>query len=174
MLRLGLRFYFLALADASGCGSAATSLLCRRNIDAPVHLPYDGSMAKEPSIEEAVERARRAQEDRISAIRLVGEARQSLADVREETARELAELQAQIAKRVSDAEREDVKAFNAAITAGWSVEELRKIGYAEPDKKVRARRRSTRKTGPKSAAQTDSVSNEKDAPQGVEESSSGS
>lgn len=129
-------------------------------------------MAKEPSIEEAVERARRAQEDRISAIRLVGEARQNLADVREETARELAELQAQIAKRIADAEREDVKAFNAAMTAGWSVEELRKIGYAEPDKKVRARRRSTRKTGPKSAAQSDPGSDKKDAPQGVEESSS--
>lgn len=129
-------------------------------------------MAKEPSIEEAVERARRAQEDRISAIRLVGEARQNIADVREETARELAELQAQIANRIADAEREDVKAFNAAMTAGWSVEELRKIGYAEPDKKVRARRRSTRKIGPKSAAQSDPGSDKKDAPQGVEESSS--
>lgn len=118
-----------------------------------------------------MERAQRAQEDRINAIRVVGEARQSLADVREETARELAELQAQIAKRVADAEREDVKAFNAAITAGWSVEELRKIGYAEPDKKVRARRRSTRKTEPKSAAQTVPGSNEKDAPQGVQETS---
>lgn len=131
-------------------------------------------MAKEPSIEEAVARARRAQEDRISAIRFVGEARQSLADVREETTRELVELQAQIAKRIADAEREDVKAFNAAMTAGWSIEELRKIGYAEPDKKVRARRRSTRRTGPNPAAQSAPDSNEKDAPQGVEEASSAS
>lgn len=131
-------------------------------------------MAKEPSIEEAVARARRAQEDRISAIRFVGEARQSLADVREETTRELVELQAQIAKRIADAEREDVKAFNAAITAGWSIEELRKIGYAEPVKQVRARRRSTRKTEPDPAAQSGQGSNEKDAPQGVEEASSAS
>ena len=44
-------------------------------------------MSKEPSIEEAIERAKRTQEDRINAIRGVGEARQNLADVREVTCR---------------------------------------------------------------------------------------
>ncbi|MCA9695855.1 MAG: hypothetical protein KC636_40130, partial [Myxococcales bacterium] len=100
-------------------------------------------MSKEPSIEEAIERAKRAQEDRINAIRGVGEARQNLADVREVTERELAELQAKITERVREAERADVKAYNAALSAGWSIEELRKIGYAEPEKKKRTRRRSS-------------------------------
>jgi len=102
-------------------------------------------MAKELSIEEVVERARRAQEDRLNAIRTLAEARQGVTDVREETDRELAELQARIAQRVGDAEREDVKAYNAAVSAGWSPEELRKIGFTEPDKKARARRRAARK-----------------------------
>ncbi|WP_285127162.1 hypothetical protein [Propionibacterium freudenreichii] len=100
-------------------------------------------MSKEPSIEEAIERAKRAQEDRINAIRGVGEARQNLADVREVTERELAELQAKITERVREAERADVKAYNAALSAGWSIEELRKIGYSEPEKKKRTRRRSS-------------------------------
>lgn len=76
----------------------------------------------------------------------VAEARQAVTDVREETARELAELQARIADRVSAAERDDVRAWNAALSAGWSADELRKIGFSEPDKKARTRRRSTRKT----------------------------
>lgn len=75
----------------------------------------------------------------------VAEARQSVTDVREETARELAELQARIADRVSAAERDDVRAWNAALNAGWSADELRKIGFAEPDKKARTRRRSPHK-----------------------------
>lgn len=76
----------------------------------------------------------------------VAEARQAVTDVREETARELAELQARITDRVSAAERDDVRAWNAALSAGWSADELRKIGFSEPDKKARTRRRSTRKT----------------------------
>ena len=97
------------------------------------------------NVEEVVERARRVQEDRITAIRALAHARQSVVDVREETDRELSELRARIAQRVGDAEREDVKAYNAAAAAGWSPEELRKIGFAEPDKKARVRRRATRK-----------------------------
>lgn len=118
-------------------------------------------MAKEPSIEEAVERARRAQEDRITAIRSLAEARQSVTDVREETDRELAELQARIAQRIGDAEREDVKAYNAAVSAGWSPDELRRIGFAEPDKKARARRHAARK--PAAPATSSSASAETSA-----------
>lgn len=103
-------------------------------------------MATQLTPEEAIERARRLQEDRLSAVQAVAEARQSVTDVREETARELAELQARIADRVSAAERDDVRAWNAALSAGWSADELRKIGFSEPDKKARTRRRSTRKT----------------------------
>ena len=97
------------------------------------------------NIEEVVERARRVQEDRITAIRALAKARQSVADVREEADRERSELRARIAQRVGEAEREDVKAYNAAAAAGWTPEELRKIGFAEPDKKARVRRRAARK-----------------------------
>jgi hypothetical protein len=111
-------------------------------------------MAKEPTVEQAIERARRAQEDRLTTIRTVAEARQALADVREDTARELAQLQARIAERVAEAEHADVRAYNAAVSAGWSTDELKKIGFTEPDKKSRTRRKAARKTAGKPNDQT--------------------
>lgn len=102
-------------------------------------------MAKELSVEEAIERAQRIQEDRIGTIRGLAEARQTLADVRESAARRLAEVERETAEKIAKAEREDVKQYGAAQAAGWSVEELRKVGYAEPDKKVRVRKRQSRK-----------------------------
>ncbi|WP_245993611.1 hypothetical protein [Xylanimonas allomyrinae] len=114
-------------------------------------------MAKTPTPDEAIERARRAQEDRIDAIRVLAEARQSVTDVRDETARELAELQAKIAERVGAAERDDVKTYNAALAAGWSVDELRKIGFPEPEKKARVRRRQTRAAAPAREASSEST-----------------
>lgn len=103
-------------------------------------------MARVPTPEEAVERARQAQEKRLKAIQSLAEARQHIVDVREETERERAELEARIAGRINDAERDDVRAYNAALAAGWSTTELRKIGFPEPEKKkraARARRRTT-------------------------------
>src|SRR5690606_13359952 len=108
-------------------------------------LSYALTMAKTLSVDEALERAQRAQEARMGAIRAVAEARQNVTDVREETDRELAEFQRRIAERVATAEREDVRAFNAALSAGWIVDELRKIGFPEPDKKVRTRRRAAKR-----------------------------
>ena len=102
-------------------------------------------MATTPTPEEAIDRAKRVLDDRIDTIRHAVEARQHVADVREETDRERAELEARIAQRVGDAERADVKAYNAAVSAGWSADELRKIGLPEPDKKARTRRRAARK-----------------------------
>lgn len=115
-------------------------------------------MAKELSIEEAMDRARRAQEDRIEAIRVLAEARNELDTIREDGARELAEMQARIAERVTSAERDDVKAYNAAVSAGWSADELRKIGFAEPDKKARTRKRAPRKNTAQTSSRTPAVS----------------
>ena len=112
-------------------------------------------MAKTLSVDEALERAQRAQEARMGAIRAVAEARQSVTDVREETDRELAEFQRRIADRVATAEREDVRAFNAALSAGWTVDELRKIGFPEPDKKVRTRRRAAKRDVPAQSTPSD-------------------
>lgn len=106
-------------------------------------------MARTPTPEEAVERARQAQEQRLKAIQSLAEARQRIVDVREETDRERAELEARIAGRIRDAERGDLRAYNAALTAGWTATELRKIGFPEPQKKkraARARRRTTTTT----------------------------
>jgi len=97
-------------------------------------------MARVPTPEEAVERARQAQDKRLKAIQSLAEARQHIVDVREETERERAELEARIAGRINDAERDDVRAYNAALAAGWSPTELRKIGFSEPEKKKRAAR----------------------------------
>lgn len=103
-------------------------------------------MAKNLTPDEAITRARALQDDRLNAIRAVAIARQKVADVRETTAAELAEVQARIAQRVGDAERDDVRAYTAALSAGWTPDELRRIGFAEPDKKARVRKRAARRT----------------------------
>ncbi|WP_460744189.1 hypothetical protein, partial [Nesterenkonia halophila] len=84
-----------------------------------------------PSIDEAVERAQKAQEERVNAVRHLAEAQQTLEDRREEVKRLLTE-----------AEAEELQAWNDAVKAGWSETELRKIGFSDPSKK----RRSTKKT----------------------------
>lgn len=122
-------------------------------------------MAKELSVEDAIERARRAQEDRIEAIRVLAEARHELDSIREKGARELAELQARISERTTSAERDDVKAYNAAVSSGWSADELRKIGFSEPDKKARARKRAPRKNTSQTTTRTLAVST---TPSGLE------
>lgn len=124
-------------------------------------------MATQLTPEEAIERARRLQEDRLNAVRAVAEARQRLVDVQDETARELADLQARIAERIADAERDDVRAYNAAQSAGWSAEELRKIGLPEPEKKARVKRRAARKPpAPKTTPEPAETSTEEAVPVG--------
>lgn len=145
LLRPGLRSGVLTSSDVSGRGFAALRLFTSTGIDAGRFHSYDGSMATQLTPEEAIERARRLQDDRLNAVRGVAEARQRLVDVHDETARELAEMQARIAERVAAAERDDVRAYNAALAAGWSGDELRKIGLPEPEKKARAKRRTTRR-----------------------------
>ena len=101
-------------------------------------------MAKNPGVEEAVALAERFQAARTAAIRELAEARQHTLAVREAGERELAELRAAISERIADAERDDVKAHGAALSAGWTVEDLRKLGFAEPDKTRRVQRRRTK------------------------------
>lgn len=66
-------------------------------------------------------------------------------------------------------EAADVKAVNAATAAGWTPDELRKIGFPEPEKKRRVRRRSAarseqQKTTPHGAGGTTSESAATDEP----------
>lgn len=84
-------------------------------------------MAKTLTPEEAIDRARKANEDRIEAIRHLAVARQRVADAQ-------AELAA--------AEKEDLRLYQAAVSRGWTTDELKRIGYEEPAKKQRARKRA--------------------------------
>lgn len=76
------------------------------------------------------ERARKLLDSRISSVRALVSARQ-----------ELAELQSQLAH----AEHEDARLYAAALKDGWTAEELRQLGLAEPVKKERVRRRQATK-----------------------------
>lgn len=126
-------------------------------------------MATTPTPEEAVERARRAQDQRIETVRVLAQTRQELTSERESADRERAELEARLRDRMREHEAADVKAFNAATAAGWTPDELRKIGFPEPEKKRRVRRRSTarskqQKTTPDGADGTTSESAATDEP----------
>jgi hypothetical protein len=104
-----------------------------------------------PTPDEAVNRAQRVLNARLDTIRRAVEARQSLADVHDEARQERLTLEAQIAARIRDAENTDARAYMAALQAGWSAAELKKIGLSEPEKKRRTRRRVSRSTTPPEA-----------------------
>ncbi|MCY0905754.1 hypothetical protein [Arthrobacter sp. H14-L1] len=46
---------------------------------------------------------------------------------------------------LQEAEDEDTRRYQAALSAGWTAEELRVSGLPEPEKKLRARKRAARK-----------------------------
>lgn len=101
-------------------------------------------MTKLPSVDEAVQRARQAQDSRIESIRALAEARQHVQDVRTDTEARVAAIQAEAQQQRSAADSADSAAFTAAVSAGWSIEELRKIGYTNP--KGKPRKRAARKS----------------------------
>ncbi|MBG6240126.1 uncharacterized protein YcsI (UPF0317 family) [Mycetocola sp. CAN_C7] len=82
-------------------------------------------MAKNPTAEEAIERARALQDSKIEAVRVLAQSNQEVSDARE---------------RAADAEREYTRVHGAAVAAGWTVDELRKIGFSDAEKKPRTRR----------------------------------
>ena len=84
----------------------------------------------DPQVTES--KARELLDNRINSVRALVTARQTLDDLREQ---------------IAVAEADDVKAYRAALSDGWSADELRRIGLDEPDKKQRVRRRAAaRKT----------------------------
>lgn len=85
------------------------------------------------NIEETERAARALLDSRITSVRTLVDARQKHLDI-----------QAQIA----DAERHHLRAYQAALRDGWSADELRKLGLAEPDKLPRQRRRQPKPTDP--------------------------
>lgn len=111
-------------------------------------------MAKELSPREAVERAQRAMDDRLTSVRELAESRQNLADVREASAARVAEVEREEREKVAAAERDDARAYSATIDAGWTPAELRKIGFAEAAQKRKPRARTARKSTSNEAAAT--------------------
>lgn len=89
-------------------------------------------MAKNPTAEEAIERARALQDSKIDAVRVLAESNQNVTDARE---------------RAAEAERDYARIYGAALTAGWTADELRKIGFTDTDKKARPRRRASASAG---------------------------
>lgn len=81
-------------------------------------------------------KARELLDSRISSVRALVTARQAVHDLREQLAA---------------AETGDVKAYRAALSDGWTPDELRKLGLDEPAKKQRVSRRGAtrRSTAPK-------------------------
>lgn len=80
----------------------------------------------------------------MQTIRDLAVARGSVDEYRRERDAKLAEVEAEYGELITTAEREDMKAYNAAVKAGWSDAELRRIGFADASKPARRRtRRST-------------------------------
>lgn len=78
--------------------------------------------------EEAEQKARELLDKRMTSIRLLAGTRQKVSDAR---------------KALKRAENEDVKAYRAALSDGWMAEELRKLGFDEPEKVQRTKRRTS-------------------------------
>lgn len=102
-------------------------------------------MAKQPTITEAVERARHAQDRRIEAVRSLAEKRQELADARERSDRDLAELRAKLDAELAASAQAAGRAYSHALAAGWTGVELRRIGFTPPSKATRKNQPVARK-----------------------------
>jgi hypothetical protein len=77
-------------------------------------------MTTSPSPDAAAEAAQRLLNDRVDAVRALAKSRQARNDVR---------------AQLDEAERADAAAYAAAQRAGWTAEELRKVGFDEASRK---------------------------------------
>lgn len=108
-------------------------------------------MTKELNVNEVVERARRAQENRLAVIQGLAEAQQNVANVRADAADRIAKIEAEANALVADAERHHASEYQGAQRVGWSPDELKSLGFNEPDKNARTRKRAARKPSVKPA-----------------------
>lgn len=109
-------------------------------------------MAMNPSVEQALERARRAQEDRLATVQRLAEARQQLDMARLEGEQRIAAVRKEVDATIRDVTTADAKAYQAALASGWAPAELKKIGFADPHAAPRKRR--ARRTAGDAAAAT--------------------
>lgn len=80
--------------------------------------------------------------NRMDSVRELVKSRQKVADARD---------------ALGAAEDEDARRYQAALTAGWTADELRSAGLNEPEKKLRVRKRAARRSRPtpKASEQTE-------------------
>ncbi|MEX5257856.1 hypothetical protein [Kocuria arenosa] len=91
-------------------------------------------MVKLTDPQQAEEAAQQLLNDRMDYVRRAITARGALDEARE---------------ALKEAEKNDVRAFQAAVNnGGWTAEELRKIGLAAPEKVLRVQRRKRRSDSP--------------------------
>lgn len=118
----------------------------------------------EPTVEEALARARQAQEDRIDAIRSLANSRKALAYARDDAEARLAVLKSDLDATIKAAEKDDRRSYQAAVRAGWSDAELKKIGYHAPDRNQQPRKRRAKTAGePRTQIPTESDSSTTEA-----------
>lgn len=102
-------------------------------------------MSKALTVDEALHRAKQLEQNRMTAIQNLATARGNIVAAREGADLKRAALENEIAESLASAEREDIATYNAALASGWTETDLRRIGFTEPDKKQRARKRAVRK-----------------------------
>lgn len=101
-------------------------------------------MARELDPEVAEAKARELLDERIRSVRALVRAAQAEADLR---------------TQVQTAEREHARAYAAALSDGWTADELRKLGLPDPERKARAPRRRSSTTA-RSARSDEPVASE--------------
>lgn len=92
-----------------------------------------GTMATHIDAEKIEHELQQRLSNRMDSVRELVKSRQKVADARD---------------ALGDAEDEDARRYQAALTAGWTADELRSAGLSEPEKKQRVRKRATRRTTP--------------------------
>ena len=95
-------------------------------------------MAKKLSLEEIEHHARNLLDSEMASVRQLVENKDRVEQLREQLA---------------DADREEQRAYHAALAAGWSTTELAGLGLKEPERQAGARRRRTATVEATTAAQ---------------------
>lgn len=100
-------------------------------------------MAPELTVEDAVARARQAEERRMDAIKRLAEAQQNVTATQQAGTERMAQVKREADELLGAAEKENAKRYSDALSAGWTAAELRKIGFRDPKKSSHSRRRTS-------------------------------
>lgn len=130
-------------------------------------------MPKPISRRDVTARAEQVLNQRREAVNTLADAQGAVDDLTAAFARELEDLRAAQSIRLKDAATQNTRAWASALSAGWSEDELRQLGFTEPEVKTRARRtRKTSSTGTAAATSATATTDQRDkAPAGQTTSS---